>query len=72
MKDKHAYNNLPKCAAPPIPAKKNSGGYEAVLNKNNPNYLHNLFMRNADVWTDENDWTMSRDIFIKTVSELVK
>src|SRR6185503_12496527 len=32
-------------------------------------FEHNLFMMNADVWTNEHDWTMTIDKFKKCLSE---
>ncbi len=40
-----------------------------ILYKANPHYVHNLFMANADVWTDENDWLMSLQRFKQVYAE---
>ncbi len=40
------------------------------LDKKNPNYIHNLFMRNADVWTDEHGWMMRIDRFKEVARQL--
>lgn len=38
----------------------------------NEHYAHNLFMRAADVWTDEHDWVMTIERFKKCFSEWQK
>lgn len=37
---------------------------EKELDKSNPHYVHNLFMRNANIWNDDlEQWTMTKDVF---------
>lgn len=39
---------------------------DAELDKNNPHYIHNLFLCNANLWDSPTEqWAMSEDVFIK-------
>jgi len=47
--------------------------YETVVNdtgfdKSSEHYVNNVFMRNANVWSDEHDWMMTKDRFVDVVS----
>ena len=47
--------------------------YETVVNdtgfdKSSEHYVNNVFMRNANVWSDEYDWMMTKDRFVDVVS----
>ena len=39
------------------------------LDKNSPHYSHNLFMREADIWTNQHEWTMSIERFKKVFAQ---